>query len=239
MLHRSASAACSSALTLPAVVAAAIALPAFALPSPVRAQAPKAQTEPRVDAPAQPVPASGQASAQASAAATSDPARTTEAMLRLGAVNENHQRLKSLTGKWNVVIRMWMQPGAPSQDSKGTAEIRSILDGHYVQEDFRGTAMGKPFTGLSLIGYDNVKQQYTTTWVDSLSTQTTFSEGTADPTGKVITSISHHTDPLTRKPTHTKFVVRIESDKKHVMEMFEPGPDGTEFKSMELTYARK
>ena len=188
-------------------------------------------------------PAQAQAQAQAQAPAqdpqNTDPAKMMEEMAKLMAPNENHERLKALVGKWNVTTRMWMQPGAPPEETRGTADIKLFPGGRFVQEDFRGKIMGKPFSGFALTGYDNTKQKYQMLWVDSMSTCMTVSEGTVDETGKVVTTVAAPIDPITKKPAQMKFVMTLESDKKHTTETYERGKDGKEFRTMEIVYTRK
>lgn len=168
-----------------------------------------------------------------------DPAKMMEEMARVMAPNENHERLKSLVGKWNVTTKMWMQPDGAPEETKGTADIKVFPGGRFVQEDFRGKIMGKPFSGFSLTGFDNTKQKYQMLWVDSMSTCMTVSEGTVDASGKVVTTVATSLDPLTKKPAQMKFVMTLESDKKHTTETYERGKDGKEFRSMEIVYTRK
>ena len=63
------------------------------------------------------------------------------------------------------------------------------------------------------------------------------SEGTADPTGKVITTQAIATDPLSGKATRMRIVSKWESDDKIVEEFFEK-KGGKDVKTMEITYTR-
>jgi hypothetical protein len=159
-------------------------------------------------------------------------------MEKLGKPGAEHEKLKSLVGKWDAVVKAWMGPGEPTV-SKGTAEIQSILDSRYVQETFSGDMMGQPFKGLSTTGYDNKKQKYVGTWIDSMSTTMMVSEGDMDPTGKVLTQNATVYSPMLKKNVNVKMITRIESNDKHVMEMWEPGRDGKDVRTMEITYTRK
>ena len=44
------------------------------------------------------------------------------------------------------------------------------MGGRYLHGMFKGTAMGQPFEGASVSGYDNTKKKYFNVWVDSMST---------------------------------------------------------------------
>ena len=105
-----------------------------------------------------------------------------------------HKKLEPFVGEWNAEVKMWMSPDAPPEVSKGTAKSTWILNGRYVQEDFSGEMMGKPFKGMSLTGYDNVRQKYRGVWVDDMSTTIVTSEGDIDPAGKVFTFGGNYAD---------------------------------------------
>jgi hypothetical protein len=160
------------------------------------------------------------------------------AMAKYGTPGAEHKLLKTnYVGSWTVAGKFFMAPGKPTE-STGTAEVKSINNDLFTVEDFSGTFMGKPFTGHGISGYDIAKQKYTGVWADSMGSWMEMSEGTADATGKIITYTSTGFDPMTGKPSSHKMVSHIESDKKHVEEMFKV-VDGKEVKEMELTYTRK
>ena len=95
--------------------------------------------------------------------------------------------------------------------------------------------MGRPFRGLSLIGYDNTKQKFNTVWVSEMQTSTFFSEGTGDSSYKVLTLVGKADCPATgRKDIPMKTVIRLLSPDKHLFEMY----DGNN-KTMEITYTRQ
>ena len=162
-----------------------------------------------------------------------------EAMMKAGTPGEAHQKLASMIGTWNVVVKMFPQPGAPAQESKGTAVNKWVLGGRWVQENFTGKFMNMPFNGIGYTGYDNIKKQYTGTWMDSMSTATMSSLGTGDTSGNTYEFSSTMDDPMTGKTMPVKSTMRIVDDNQHVMEMWAPAPDGKMFKMMEITYTRR
>jgi len=101
---------------------------------------------------------------------------------KLATPGDAHKRLDYFAGKWDIsTIIMGMPP------ETGTQSIKWILDGRYLQSNVNATMMGQPYEGLGLLGYDNYKKKYTSTWCASNSTTLLTSEGLADQTGKVIT----------------------------------------------------
>jgi hypothetical protein len=152
---------------------------------------------------------------------------------------EGHAALKPIAGSWTATVKMWMQPGAPPQESSATSEAKWIMGGRYLQEDVKGTFGGMPFEGRGLTGYDNFKKKYVGTWIDNMGTGIETSEGTYDAATKTLTSASEGLDPMTGKTKKSRDLVRIEGDDKMVREMWTKGPDGKDFKVMEITYTRK
>jgi hypothetical protein len=154
-----------------------------------------------------------------------------------------HKRLEPLVGKWEYEVRWQMSPDAPPEVSKGKGEYKWIMDGRYLQQEITGAQPEGPegmvMKGLGLTGYDNLKKQYFCTWIDNMGTALMMGYGSCDSEGKVITMTGEGSDPMTGK-TNQKWrsVMRIESKDKHVFEMHSPGPDGKEFRCMEITYTR-
>ncbi len=166
-----------------------------------------------------------------------DPAM--EAMIKAGTPGENHKLLEPIAGNWDVAGKFWMQPDAPPMESPSTCQRKWILGGRFLQEDVDGTFMGAPFHGLGFVGYDNVKKAYVSSWMDSMSTSIATSSGTADSSGKRFTFKGEYPDPVTGKDKKTRTLLSIEARDKHKMEVFETGPDGKEYKSLELVFSRK
>ena len=149
-----------------------------------------------------------------------------------------HKALEPLVGDWNAEVKMWMAPDAPPTITKGTAKSTWALKGRFVQQEFSGEFMGKPFRGISFTGYDNVRQKYRSVWIDDMSTTMVTSEGDADSGGKVITFGGNYACAMTgEKNKETKQIYRIVSRDKHVFEMYDPAQGDA--KTMEITYTRK
>jgi len=160
-----------------------------------------------------------------------------DAMMKLGTPGPPHDALKSLAGSWKASVKMWMGPGDP-QVSEGTSENTVIMGGRYLREEFKGTFMGQPFEGMGLLAYDNQQQKYVGTWIDSLSTHVDVQHGSMDKTGKILTTHGTFTDPVTKKQSPTRQVMKIADDKTLVFEMYGT-MNNKEVKQMEITYTRK
>ena len=181
------------------------------------------------------VPALGQEATPAK----EDPMQATmAAYARYAEIGEPHRQFRQRAGTWDVTVRMWPAPGAPAEESKGVSECSLIMGDRYVLEKLESTALGQPFSGLGLLGFDNIKKKYVAVWIDSMSTGIMTSEGTPAADGKSVEYIGDLPDPVANKYRQQR-AVEYEDDADHRrMEAFDVGPDGKLFRSMEMLYVR-
>jgi Protein of unknown function (DUF1579) len=162
-----------------------------------------------------------------------------EMMAKYSTPGEEHKKLEQFVGTWDTTNKMWMDPNAPAQESKGVAENKMALGGRFLEQHYEGTFMNQPFTGMGYTGYDLYKKQYVGTWMDSMGTTIMTTTGTADASGKTMTFTGTMDDYMTGKKANFKEVVTVVDNDHHTFEMWWPGPDGKMFKTMEIQYARK
>lgn len=164
-----------------------------------------------------------------------------EMMTKYGTPGKNHELLKNYAGNWDVEMKMWQSPGAEPMVSKGTQKGELILGGRYVKCTYEATMMGMTYHGLEIIGYDLFENKYITLWIDNMGTGFVKTAGVLDASGKILTEMGEWPDPMAEGKTMQKVknVTTFIEDGKYTFEMFMVMPDGTEFKSMELTATRK
>jgi hypothetical protein len=149
-----------------------------------------------------------------------------------------HKALDALVGNWKAEVKCWMEPGSQPAVSHGTAEASWTFKGRFLEEEFHGEMMGQPFTGRTLLGYDNTKQTFNSLWISDTATSMFNSEGKGDSGNKVITLEGKASCAATgRKDVPMKTVLRVLGPDKHVLEMFD-GSQGNA-KTMEITYTRQ
>jgi hypothetical protein len=157
--------------------------------------------------------------------------------MTLAQPGPEHQALAKLAGTWDVAAKMWMEPGKDPMESKGTAKMEVILDGRYLRQDYRGDFMGQPFTGIGIEGFDRVKNAYTSTWLDSMSTGIMHMDGTSSDGGKTITYEGDYSCPMEKRQIQGRTVTKIIDDKTFTVTMYATR-EGSEAKTMELRYTR-
>lgn len=155
-------------------------------------------------------------------------------MQEAGTPSAGHHALNALAGDWKAEVQCFMDPDAQAETHRGTASAQWILGGRFLEEEFHGEMMGKPFTGRGIFGYDNNKQKFVNVWFDDISTAIQTSEGKGEHDNKVITlegksscaATGQHDVPMGQ-------IIRVLSNDKHTVELYKDGR-----KSMEITYTR-
>ena len=151
---------------------------------------------------------------------------------------EPHKMLAERVGTWNFTTKMWLQPGAAPEESSGTSTSEMIMDGRYLLDKVEGMAMGMPFKGLGITGYDNLNKQFVGLWVDSLGTGVMTSTGTCNDDWTVCTHEGIGPDPVTGKNKKTKMVDRKIDADNYVFEMYDTTSDDEEWLTFQITSKR-
>ena len=158
-------------------------------------------------------------------------------MMRLGTPGDPHKNLAKLVGEWEYTMTFRMGRDAEWMESKGTSSYKSALGGRFIIQTVKGDAMGMPFEGMMLQGYDNLTERYFIIWMDNMSTGYSISHGQKDEAG-VLTAKGLMRDVRSPDGRPYKSVATPKADGSMLFEMFETGPDGTEMKTMDITYTR-
>ena len=167
-----------------------------------------------------------------------DPQAMMEVWKKLGTPGEPHKLFATLAGSWTTTTKEWMKPGKPPTESTGTAEMKMLLDGRFLYQEFTGNMMGQPFSGVGIDAYDNMTKKYVTAWMDTMGTGIFMMEGTASADGKTITLKGSNSEPGGGKMTH-RAVWKIVDNDTQTFDMYGTHHGGKEMKVLEITYTRK
>jgi len=167
-----------------------------------------------------------------------DPQAMMEVYTKLAAPGEQHKQLASLAGSWTTKTKEWMEPNKPPVESTGSAEMKMLLDGRFLQQELTGQMMGQPFSGIETTAYDNVLKRYVTSWMSTMGTGIFMMEGTASTDGKTITLKGQHAEPGGGYMKH-RAIWKIVDNNTQTFDMYGAHPGQKEWKMMEMTYTRK
>ncbi|MBI3276412.1 MAG: DUF1579 domain-containing protein [Chlamydiae bacterium] len=134
---------------------------------------------------------------------------------------------------------MKMDPSQPAQESKGISENHWIMGGRFLSQSAKGESMGQPFEGMGITGYDNVRGEYTSIWIDNMGTGIENATAQYDPATKTFSEKGSCSSPITGdKDKHFRAEWKIVDKDHYTYEMYTSGPDGKEFKNIEISYTR-
>jgi hypothetical protein len=160
-----------------------------------------------------------------------------EVWQKLATPGEPHKLLANRVGSWKTKSRHWMEPDQPPMEFTGSCERKMILGGRFLQEEFSGEMMGAPFSGIGVMGYDNHRKKYVSSWVDTMGTGIYFFEGSASTDGKTLMLETRFDDPV-KGSAKWQLVTKIVDEDTEVLEMRMVYDSGAEEKC-ETTYRRK
>lgn len=177
------------------------------------------------------------ASAADAKTAAPDPAQDAmmAEMIKNATPGKEHALLGTMAGKWKATVKAWMGPGEPMV-SEGTMDNEMEFGGRMLSGEFKGTVAGMSMEGLSLMGFDNKKQEYWSFWTDNTSTTSMMMHGPGSADGKSIT-VKGVADGYDGKPTDYVMTTKFVDADTHVF-LMETMMGGQLVPMMEITYHR-
>ena len=92
----------------------------------------------------------------------------------LSKTTAEHERLLSLSGKWDVVLRTSVDdvgaPGGGVREDKGMVVGQSMLGGRFIALNLKAKVQGRAVEGLQILGFDTLRKAYTSSWRDNATT---------------------------------------------------------------------
>ena len=99
--------------------------------------------------------------------------------------------------------------------------------------------MDAPFEGMGFIGYDNYREKHIDFWIDNFGTLMLTGEGACSDAGKTVTMFTTADDPISKTRKTFRTVYSFPSAGRYTLEMYDTGPDGKEFRTLEIIHTRK
>jgi len=159
--------------------------------------------------------------------------------MALASPSDHHKHLESMVGSWKTTTSVWMAgPDNDPMESAGTSEKVWILDGRFVEEKIKGSMMGMPFEGQGLVGYNNYKNIYISSWCDNMSTQILSANGMRHPETGVFSFYGLMDEPMLDVHDRTvKHTYTIESEDRHVFTVYDLHA-GDDYVAFQIVYER-
>jgi hypothetical protein len=164
-----------------------------------------------------------------------------QACMLAATPGEMHKYLASDVGVWHGNTTMWMAPDTEPMTSECTFTVTPMMDGRYTKCEISGEMPGMgPYDGFGITGFDNVAQQFVSTWVDNHSTGIMFGTGKLSSDGKSMSWNFTVNCPITKKPTVLREVDTVTGPNTKTLELFGSDPKtGKEFKMMSIELTKE
>ena len=161
-------------------------------------------------------------------------------MLKLGSPSGSHKKLEAFVGQWNYIAKMWMDPKGQPMVTTGTSNNQWILGGRFLQAIAKGAATKDfpAFEGMGLTGFDNIKQAYTSSWVDNMSTSTMEATASFDDKTNTLSEKGTMMCPMEKREKAFRSMWKVKNKNSYQYVSYMTGMDGKEYKAMEIEYSR-
>jgi hypothetical protein len=152
----------------------------------------------------------------------------------LSTPGPEHAEMKKLVGTWDVQMKCWMDPSQPPEESNGTAMFE-MTNGRHLVQNYSGSMMGQPYTGVGLMAFNNATKQYEHVWRDDMNTGMMWSTGTKGADGSITMKGTSH---CVMGEMSCRTVQSMKGDNAMHFEMYCTMAGQPETKVMEIDYTR-
>jgi hypothetical protein len=156
---------------------------------------------------------------------------------KVGAPGRVHDRLNRLAGTWDVEVRYKL--GGEEHKGTATCEANRILDGRFLQQEYKSRFQDKSFHVMQLLGYDNARKKTIEIMMDTMSTGVLHNEGSISDDGKVITNVGESVDQKSGKPYKLRTVTTIVDGDHFTLAWFRTDPGDMEQNIVTMSHTRR
>lgn len=159
-------------------------------------------------------------------------------VIERGLPGPGHAALKPLEGTWRVEMSVYMVLGTVEKPAVSTDLVTRrqwVADGRYLQDVTEGSFAGAPYYRQGLLGFSNIDQRYEWITVDASNANMMIYQGEPGSGPRLPVSVKGvFTDQgwlgehVVGKPVPMRTEIRIESNDRHVFDLFFTPPGGVE-----------
>jgi len=158
--------------------------------------------------------------------------------MAMNSPNEHHQNLHAFKGEWHAEMRYRMDRDASAEPGEFDSVFKVVMDGRFVEEHVTSeTPMGE-FRGRGLMGYDNTKRRYVSTWFDNMSTSVHWAEGHYDEDSGTF-EFNGKSPDMNGEWQEVRAVIQWEDKDTFTLEEWAYEDDGSRWQRFSAEYRRK
>lgn len=148
--------------------------------------------------------------------------------------------LEYFIGDWDVSVTFRLPDG---KDGEGKAACKTgwVVEGKFLQQEYKGDFMGSTLTVVQMFGYDAAKKKFVEFQYHSGgdASHTIVNEGAFNDKGKVLTFTGDTTDGFTGRASKLRTVTIIADRDNYTLEWYMTKQGGKEERKVVLTHKRK
>ena len=149
-----------------------------------------------------------------------------------------HHFLAQLAGGWTGVSRLWLEPGALTDESAVQGSIQLVLEGRFALYLYQGSVEGEPQHGLFTFGYNTTLDQFEASWVDSFHNNTAIMFCVGKPLEDGFEVLGNYPDPTGGPDWGWRTEVLLQDADHLDITAYNISPEGMEVKAVETLLAR-
>ena len=164
---------------------------------------------------------------------------------------EEHKQLNRLVGTWDVVVEAQFEPGK-IQEEKATLETKWVLDGRYLQQEYRSefpaeiaNGAERPLFILQYIGYDRHTNEFFEIHLNSMDTALilnrfkSLSNTATLSNNRGLALQGTRMDPTSNAPRRLRSVTTFKDNDHYTLEWYLTDARGKELKAVSMTHTRR
>lgn len=140
----------------------------------------------------------------------------------------------AVANEWNVKFSVWTAADVTPESFDFKANIRTLMDGRFLEIHYLGEIMGMKYDALHQLGYNNSTNIFTHVEFSSFGTGFTILEGTWNSATKVATLKGQTISTEDKKVILLRETIKFIGPDQIVFEMYETRDGQKEFKTLEF-----